>query len=92
MKKDWTEFLLEYGGSKDIKFDIFFVRLSFIMMGFFVFKACEMQIQYSYKEDGEWYSGDETIYPELIIGKDQDNNFEPYIIINTPEHNEPEFW
>ena len=43
------------------------------------------------KKDGEWYSGDETIYPELIIGKDQDNNFEPYIIINTPEHNEPEF-
>jgi antitoxin component YwqK of YwqJK toxin-antitoxin module len=90
MKKDWTEFLLEYGGPKDIKFDIFFCKTSFYNDGVFVFKACEMQIQYSYKEDGEWYSGDETIYPELIIGDDQDNNFEPYIIINTPEHNEPE--
>jgi antitoxin component YwqK of YwqJK toxin-antitoxin module len=90
MKKDWREFLLEYGGPKDIKFDIFFFKTSFCNNGVFVFKACEMQIQYSYKEDGEWYSGDETIYPELVIGDDRDNKFEPYIIINAPEHNEPE--
>lgn len=90
MKKDWREFLLEYGGPKDIKFDIFFCKSSFYNDGVFVFKAREMQIQYSYKEDGEWYSGDETIYPELVIGDDRDNNFKTYIIINTPEHNEAE--
>ena len=88
MKIKWREFLSEYVNTEVTKFDIFFCKTSFFHNGHLMFKACEMQIKYTLFEDGEWYPGDEIIYPELITADDRDNNFMTYIIDNTPEYDD----
>ena len=95
---DWKNFLLSLTGLSemddknllDIKFDIFFCKTSFVDDdGVQIFFADEMQIKTLHKdeEDGEWYEGDQIYFPDLICGDDTDNNFETYIIVNTPAAN-----
>jgi antitoxin component YwqK of YwqJK toxin-antitoxin module len=95
---DWKDFLLSLTGLSEmdnknllnIKFDIFFCKTSFVDDdGEEVFFADEMQIKTLHKdeEDGKWYEGDQIYFPDLICGDDTDNNYETYIVVNTPAAN-----